>query len=350
MGTEGHYAVNAFNGAALKHIGTVSLQDLLKEQQATKLLSPEELVKVGQLRQAFKSGQLIDMDPQLVAKASSLGAINPEQLDAYKAKQRKQFLDRVQSVPSLTFGKPTFDNLQFIPGKGSLVDNQLTSSTALEFAKSAAQFELNPAFYRDLMHNHLAASLVTMGEGVMLNRYDDPAKGAGKNIGMGYNLDANKANVESDLGRAGVPKERIQDVIQGRASLTPDQAKRLLFVALPRYEKQVKDVAEATSAGLWDRMAPSQKAAMIDVAWQVGDPAQFKKAWAALAAGDQKAFADETKVTYVNHAGARVEDTRRNNLRASMLAGTAQWQAAVQKFGTLPSNKLQAALLRRQAQ
>ncbi|NQF32481.1 hypothetical protein, partial [Escherichia coli] len=125
----------------------------------------------------------------------------------------------------------------------------------------------NPAFDQATKHVPLSASLITMGEAVMLTAYDDPARGAGKNIGMGYNLSANKDNATADLARAGVPKERVQDVIEGRASLTQKQAERLLLVALPRYEKSVKDTAEGTSPGLWERMSSTQKAVMVDVAW-----------------------------------------------------------------------------------
>lgn len=62
--------------------------------------------------------------------------------------------------------------------------------------------------------------LTTMGEGVMLNVYDDPAQGAGKNIGMGYNLEANKATVDADLKAAGVDPSLVQAVKEGRASLS----------------------------------------------------------------------------------------------------------------------------------
>jgi hypothetical protein len=78
----------------------------------------------------------------------------------------------------------------------------------------------------------------------------------------------------------------------GKASLTPDQAKRLIEVAAPRYEESARKSAEATAPGLWTRMTASQRAVMVDIAYQVGDPTQFKKAWAALAAGKTQEFSD----------------------------------------------------------
>jgi GH24 family phage-related lysozyme (muramidase) len=191
-----------------------------------------------------------------------------------------------------------------------------------------------------------AASLITMGEGVALQAYEDPAKGAGRNIGMGYNLKANAATVDQDLKQAKVPAERIEGVKNGTVQLTPDQAVRLLKLTLPRYEKQVRNTAEAAAPGLWDtKLTQREKAVMIDVAYQVGSTDQFKKAWAAAARGDMQAFADEVKVSYTDHSGQRREDTRRNNLRASMLAGLAHWDAVLDRFGSLPSDKLQAAAL-----
>ena len=175
-----------------------------------------------------------------------------------------------------------------------------------------------------------------------LQARDDPAFGAGKNIGMGYNLKANEATSRSDLRRAGVPDERIDDVLEGRASLMPEQAQRLLMVAMPRYEKQVQEVANAANPGLWDRMTAPQRAVMVDVAYQVGSTDKFKKAWAALATGDSESFRNETKVFYTNKAGERVEDTRRGQLRASMLSGIPHWEAMVQKYGSMPGSKLQA--------
>jgi hypothetical protein len=334
VGTEGAYNVVLFNGMASHPAGTVTLQELLRQDRASKVLSDEEKVALSGVRQGLKAGTLPDLDPRLLAKAEALKVFSPEELGAYKAASLKQFQSRIQAIPAMSFGKPSFDNLQFVPGRSN-IDTQLTSRVATELLSS-------PLFGPDAHHQSYAASLITMGESVALRAYQDPAKDAGSNIGMGYNLKANAASVNADLKRAGVPEEAIEAVKSGKAELTPDQAKRLLMVAMPRYEKQVHDLAESTQTGLWGRMTPAQKAVMIDVAWQVGDAGQFKRAWEALSKGDQKAFAEETKVTYVDRSGERREDTRRNNLRASMLAGMSFWDTTVQKFGSLPSSKLQA--------
>lgn len=287
-GTEGRFQVVAFNGMATQSLGTVSLDTLLTAERARRVLSREELRQLGAMREGMRAGKLADIPPELLAKAEALNAIKPAESKAYRAAAQKQLAERLQAVPRLSFGAPSFEGLQ-LDSKPVRVDNQLTGRVALEFAAS-------PMFSPATQHQGLAASLIAMGEGVVLHAYEDPASGAGRNIGMGYNLKANEKNVHDDLKRAGVPPERVGDVLQGRAQLTTEQAKRLLQVSMPRYEKQVHDIAEATSPGLWARMTPAQKAVMIDVAWQTGTPEKFKKAWEAVAANDPTALTNETKV------------------------------------------------------
>lgn len=339
-GTEGQYEVRLWNGMQTSSRGIVNLQTLIDTEAANRVLTDSEKASLGQWRQAYRNGQPVPaVDPALLAKAEAIHALNGDEAQAIRNTVNKQFMDRLGQLPTISLGAPSFDNLQFIPGRSGQLDNQMTAKAASGFLSGPS---MGPAGDPQFNHVGPALSLITMGEGMALRAYQDPAKGAGMNIGMGYNLKANEGNVDSDLKRAGVPEEALQAVKDGRASLTPDQAKRLLQVAMPRYEKQAKDAAEASSPGLWSRMTPAQRAVMVDVAYQVGDVSRFKKAWSALAAGDMKAFQEETKVTYVDSSGTRREDTRRNNLRAAMLAGMSTWQSAVQKFGTLPSSKLQA--------
>lgn len=342
QGNEGVYSVVAFNGSSMQALGTVDLAKLMADERSKKVLTPAEQTQLGTVRSALQRGETPMLDPQLLAKAEATKAFSSEEMAALKQGAQRQFLERLRTHPVFSFGQPTFNDLQFIPGKEGKIDNQLTAKVAASFLGTGPL--LGGAVGAGNTHLARAAALTTMGEGVMLNTYDDPAKGAGKNIGMGYNLDANKGNVDADLKAAGVDPSLIPAVKEGRASLTPDQAKRLLLVALPRYEKQVQEVANGTSPGLWERMTVSQRAAMIDVAYQVGSTDKFKKAWQALSKGDEATFKEEVKVTYVDRNGVRKEDTRRNNLRAAMLAGQSVWDQTVQKFGSLPSTKLQALL------
>ena len=61
--------------------------------------------------------------------------------------------------------------------------------------------------------------------------------------------------------------------------------------------------------------------------------------------GDAEGFSTSTKVFYTNKAGVKVEDTRRNSLRASMLEGSASWSAVINKYGSFPTNPMDALAL-----
>jgi GH24 family phage-related lysozyme (muramidase) len=122
----------------------------------------------------------------------------------------------------------------------------------------------------------------------------------------------------------------VADVQAGKASLTPDQVKALTKLTVKRFEPQVINAANAAKPGLWDTLTPQQKAVMLDVAYQTGDPGSYTKAWAALAAGDNKAFQAELKTSFTNQKGERVEDTRALDLRSSLLLGPSAWKARLQ--------------------
>jgi len=76
-------------------------------------------------------------------------------------------------------------------------------------------------------------------------------------------------------------------------------------------------------------MTSQRRAVMVDIAYQVGDSTQFKKAWAARTAGKTEGFSREARVFYKNKAIQVVKDTRARELRASMLAGVTDWNSRV---------------------
>lgn len=147
------------------------------------------------------------------------------------------------------------------------------------------------------------------------------------NIGAGYNLKGNAKTVDADLRSVGVPAERLADVKEGRASLTGDQVKALTKLTLKRFEPEVIKTAESVKPGLWASLTAQQKAVMLDVAYQTGDAAQYRKAWAALAAGKGDDFKAELRTYYTNQKGERVEDARSLDLRSTLLQGPSAWKA-----------------------
>ncbi|PIM50806.1 hypothetical protein CS062_23050 [Roseateles chitinivorans] len=319
--------MQTWTGTRQKSVGQANLQDIVNWHRGVSTLTQQEGSQLTEVRNALRAGKEIpQVDPALMAKGRSVGFFKDAELAAAQKANREQVMARLRLVPDFGYGKPANNTSPLPLNPNVKVDPKTTSSVALQLAAS-------PVTGKGFEHVGLAGSLIAMREGVSLTAYPDPNPSAGMNIGAGYNLKANAANVNQDLKRAGVPEDRVEDVKAGRASLTPDQAKRLIEVAAPRYETLARRSAEETAPGLWGRMTPQQRAVMVDIAYQVGDPAQFKKAWAALAAGKTQEFSDETRVFYRNKAGEMVEDARARDLRASMLAGIADWDTRINLMG-----------------
>ena len=343
-GNTGQFMVVMQNGTAVKQIGRTTIPAMQASYRETREFSSAEMADLSKVNQQLRTGSV---DPAFLAshgdlldKARRVGVtgFGPQDFGRMDKLRSDEMLKRLQSMPSISMGTPDQSSLQFIPQRGGKVDNKLTASVAQRFLTSGIPGGGNTS-------QSLTGSLITMAEGVVLARYPDPAKEAGDNIGMGYNLKANAAQAPDDLKRAGVPHEDIQAIIAGQKQLLPEQAQRLLQVAMPRYESQAMKSAEATAPGLWARMSPGQKAVMTDIAYQVGSTDKFHKAWAAIAKNDSAAFQESVMTTYVDRTGVRQNDTRRWNLRASMLAGLPSWNATVAKYGGFPSNAMDSVAL-----
>jgi GH24 family phage-related lysozyme (muramidase) len=321
IGDTGMYTIQAVDGSMEKSMGQVSIQEVLRRYDVKTNLQPEEAKKLRQVSLDLRAGKPIgEVDPVLLAKGRSSGFLSRTDIGRIDIQQNRTLMDSLKGTTQFDLGKPTNSNT-FLASRGSVkVDHKLTASTALGLLEPGNGIPLPD-------HLNLAASLVAAREGVVLGAYQDPARGAGQNIGTGYNLKANAATVDADLKAVGVPPERLQDIKEGRAGLTPDQAKWLTQLSVKRFEPKVKAVAEATQAGLWDKLTPPQKAVMVDVAYQTGDASQYKKAWASLAKGDTESFRQELKTFYTNQAGQRTEDTRALDLRSSLLQGLPAWKA-----------------------
>ncbi|MFN3914734.1 MAG: hypothetical protein ACK4K3_07425 [Aquabacterium sp.] len=295
-------------------VAEVRLGKVIDDYRARKLLTKDEAIRLSEARNAVEAGQLVDLDPALIEKGVQAGMITRSTVSKMNELRRKSTFDRFQSNTAFDLGRPSGNNTM-----KPKVDRKATMDQAMAFAYGSG---LNPANHMDL-----AASLVTVREGVVLSAYRDPAKGAGNNVGAGYNLQANRERAASDLQAVGVPASRVQDVIEGRAALTSDQAKALTLLTLKRMEPEVVRVAESVRPGLWKSLTPQQRAVMLDIAYQTGNPGSYKKAWAALAAGDGAAFKQEVRTFFTNQKGERVEDVRAMDLRASLLNGPSSWKA-----------------------
>lgn len=323
VGDEGTYRVEIWNGSMVNLIEPekpLTLDRIVNRYKLKTNLQRDEALQVKSVLHSLRNGMPADLpDPVLTKKAANAGMLTKGDLALLSAQRRKATFEGTSKLWPL--GDPEGSNT--LEGRrGTLaIDPKLTAKTAIDLAMAS---HITPN------HLDLAASLVATREGVALKAYQDPAKGAGANIGAGYNLTANAATVDADLTSVGVPKERLQDVKTGKASLTPGQVKQLISIAVGRIEPQVQKVAESVKPGLWSSLAPQQRAVMVDIAYQAGPngAAQYVKAWQALATGDKAAFGRELKTYYTDKtSGRKVEDVRALDLRSSMLLGPSAWKA-----------------------
>ncbi len=327
----GMYAIKVVNGSSEKAlpgvIPFVSIQEVTRRYDMKTHLQPEEAKQLRAVVMNLRDGKPTGMiDPVLLSKGKSSGYLSSTDVDMLEAQRSKAAQDNLGSHPVVSLGEPTNRDTFLAARGGTKLDRGTTSRAAMDLLDGKGGVPLSS-------HLSLAASLATVREGMALGAYADPARGAGSNIGMGYNLKGNSATVDADLKAVGVAPERLKDIKEGRAGLTPDQAKWLTQLSVKRLEPQVKAAAESTQAGLWDKLSIPQKAVMVDIAYQTNKPQDFKKAWAALAAGNNGAFQQELKTFFTNHQGQRTEDTRALDLRASVLKGLPTWKARLTVAG-----------------
>ncbi|NHV31734.1 lysozyme [Burkholderia sp. D-99] len=311
-GRDGKYSLSAFiNGAPIHKLADVTFGQIIKETAETKILSQDERSALAALKGKLNEGSATSQDiinnDQVLAKAMNLGQIN----DATRGQIAKVREDAFNGVLSNVFNLPVST-----PSFAGLSGSRLTGLGSKLQVTQAEKF---------LGSANWTASLIAMGEGLVLKATPDPNPKAGLNIGYGYNLNANAATIGEDFRRAGIPADSLEGIKSGKVQITPEQAARLLELSIPRYEERARVAAESVKPRLWWMINKAQRAALTDVAYQVGDVAQFHRALGALAREDMVGFQDALKVTYLDKDGNRREDTRRNNLRALMINGISAW-------------------------
>lgn len=307
-GKDGKYTLAAFiNGAPVHKLADVTFDQIIQQNASTKVLSTDERTAMSGLQSKLNAGTATTQDlidnAALLAKAGNLRQLN----DTTQGQIAKVREDAFNGSLNNVFNFPTMPTT-FAGLSGSRLTGQ------------GSKIQVNQAgnFMGSMDYS---SALTAMGEGLVLKATPDPNPKAGNNIGYGYNLNANSATIGEDFRRAGIPATSIDGIKAGTVQITPEQAARLLQVTIPRYTERAKQAVEAAHPGLWPMINDSQKAALTDVAYQVGDVSQFNKAIGALARKDIPGFQDALKVTYKGNDGNQHEDVRRNNLRSLMING-----------------------------
>lgn len=320
---QGTYRIaTAYNGAPVHMVAEVKIADILEQHRRDTHILPEDAQALREAKAAADAGR--PFNSPAVGRALE------------KARRLRYDPDTVRLLDALSLKEAT-DALRThlrsedSPDPAALFKTSRSAPTDQQQTAASAARMLNAVTGVGGGSTALAASLITMGEGVALSAYDDPAQGAGKNIGTGYNLKANAATAPADLRAAGVPAERIQGVIDGALSISPEQSERLTLILTRRYEATAREQVTAYQPKLWETLSPQVRAVLTDIAYQTGDVGKFKKALTSLFTGDVKTFKDESRVFYTNRRGERVEDTRRGALRDAMLSGTSYWQQVIQR-------------------
>lgn len=296
-------------------LGKTTFDQLNNTFRSATSLTDDDRKALAELTGKARGGNLSTADinnmSPLITKLRTIGQGGLIPTKAINDVQDKAFRAAVANIPKLTMGAAS----------------SVLAPTPQSANDSAAQKAVSFKYMQTGTPLGMTVALTTQGEGVVLKASPDPAGGAGNNIGMGYNLKANAGTINEDFRKAGIPPDATEDIIAGRKSITQEQAERLLVNTLPRYVEKAKTTVEAKYPGMWTKLTPQQQAVITDVAYQVRDFNKFAPSIDAVFSGDQERINKAFKVFYTDRNGVQKEDTRRNNLRANMLAGTAKFNA-----------------------
>lgn len=203
---------------------------------------------------------------------------------AEKARQQAQFRDQAAQLNTLQSRVPQFPAAQ---GWGPGMREPIPQPQGPE---------LSP---KDIALKNASASpdfaLTAYGEGFRNSVYKDSA--GHRTIGLGYNLDArDPTTVRADLKAAGVTDPaRLEKVIAGTETITPDEAKRLYDRIKPGYVSIAK---RFVGDDVWNILPDNRKAALTDIAYNAGGNAHiFGPVVDALKSGDINGAAAHLKLT-----------------------------------------------------
>lgn len=174
------------------------------------------------------------------------------------------------------------------------------SAPASAWPKFKSSKDVEAYFLDPERGNNLFAALATRMENLVTTVYPDPA--TGRNVGIGYNMDAiGMGQAKQDFARIGMKKEHINILVSQNAAqyskvhITPNQAVSLLILLQPRYEAVAK---EWIGAKHWGKMDTNQQAAITYLAYQTGGNIDQFRSAKQLIQSDKDTQAQKHLVTY----------------------------------------------------
>lgn len=284
----------------------VSLDDLVTKHKSKTSFMGDEGNTLAALQDKAKAGTLTTEDitnnDALITKATALGVWKGE------AKKRS---DALQTTAAREVGI-----LAKAAKEGRLVAGPISASTG-NIPDLAAK---RPVAQSMMKSGDVSGALTVMGEGVALKAYKDPAKGT--NIGIGYNIDMNIKTAADDFRRAGITAS-VEDIKEGRVSISTEQAIRLYQVVQPRYTAIAKDAFDKRfKPGAFESLSAPEKAVLTDIAYQSGkNVAKFGELFDQMM-NKQHITEEALNLSWKDRNTKKMRlDTHRRDLRVSMLLG-----------------------------
>lgn len=173
----------------------------------------------------------------------------------------------------------------------------------------------------------LSTSLTGWAEGLKTHIYQDPARGAGDNIGYGYNIGLKKPEqVAEDFRRAGITNK--DDVLAGKGDITEEQSRRLLKISLEDARTKARN---AIGTAEFDRLPERGKAVLTDLAYCTKDITEFQQTMDYMKKGDWKGLSENITLSYMDSkTNRRVQNERRLGAYKAIIAGDANWRSHVE--------------------
>jgi GH24 family phage-related lysozyme (muramidase) len=120
-------------------------------------------------------------------------------------------------------------------------------------------------------------------------------------------------------------------VLTGKTPLTEMQAVRLTKTAIERTYVPMARTAFHEAGGVWDALPKHQQAALSYLAYNTGNPAQFKTVLGKMAAQDYQGAAEALTLTYKDKNGQQRELARAATIIKSMMQSPKAFELLIAK-------------------